>query len=96
MTYFNFGFAYNSQGNFPKAIECYEKSMGIAKEAGNRAAEGKTCLNLGLLYGTQGDVPKAIECFENCLKIAREEATGLLKERPTSILGSFITPRAIF
>ncbi|XP_044173316.1 uncharacterized protein LOC114949063 isoform X3 [Acropora millepora] len=72
MTYFNFGLTYDSQGDFPKAIECLEKSLKIASEAGDWATEGLAYLKLGLVYDSQSDFPKAIENYEKSIGIAKE------------------------
>ena len=40
--YFNLGTAYDFRSDLPKAIDCYEKSLHIAREEGNRDTEGDT------------------------------------------------------
>ena len=76
MTYFNFGLAYDSQGDFPKAIECLEKSLKIASEAGDRATEGVAYLKLGLVYDSQSVFPKAIENYEKSIQRSEERRVG--------------------
>ena len=40
MAYGNLGNAYQSQGDFSKAIKYYVQHLAIAKEVGDRAGEG--------------------------------------------------------
>ncbi|XP_044178397.1 uncharacterized protein LOC114949237 isoform X3 [Acropora millepora] len=53
-------------------MECYEKSLPIAREACDRDTEGKAYYNLGLAYNSRNDLPNAMECYEKSLPIARE------------------------
>ena len=72
MKIFCHGLVYKSRNDLPKAMECYEKSLPIAREACNRNAEGKAYFNLGIAYKSRNDLPKAMECYEKSLPIARE------------------------
>ena len=57
----NIGNAYNSQGEYAKAIKHHTQDLAIAKEVGDRAGEGRAYANLGNAYDSQGDFNKAIE-----------------------------------
>ena len=70
--YFKLGNTYEAHGDFPNAIECYEKSLNLYRQTGNRDGEGKAYYNLGIAYKSHGDFPKAIECYENSLILYRE------------------------
>ena len=59
--YGSFGNAYQSMGDYQKAIEYDEKRLKIAKEIGDRAGEGRAYGNLGNAYKSLGDYQKAIE-----------------------------------
>ena len=48
--YGSLGNAYQSQGDFAKAIEYHTQDLAIAKEVGDRAGEGKAYGNLGIAY----------------------------------------------
>ncbi|XP_015771254.1 PREDICTED: tetratricopeptide repeat protein 28-like isoform X1 [Acropora digitifera] len=63
---------YDSRSDFQKAIECYEKSLDIAREEGDRARQGRACFNLGTAYHSLSDLPKAIDYYEMSLNIARK------------------------
>ena len=52
--YENLGVAYQSQGNYRKAIECHEKYLKIALEVGDQAGEGRAYGNLGIAYQSLG------------------------------------------
>ena len=70
--YGNLGIAYQSQGDFNKAIEYHTQRLAIAKEVGDRAGEGRAYGNLGIAYKSQGDFSKAIEYHTLDLTIAKE------------------------
>ena len=70
--YGSLGNAYQSLGDFRKAIEYHEKHLKIAIEIGDRAGEGQAYGNLGIPYQSLGDFRKAIEYHEKHLKIAME------------------------
>ena len=70
--YGNLGNAYESLGDFRKAIEYHEKDLKIAIEIGALDGEGGACGNLGVAYYSMGDFRKAIEYHEKFLKIAIE------------------------
>ena len=72
ISYGNLGNAYDSLGDFKKAIEYHERHLKIAKEVGDRAGEGISYGNLGNAYFRLGDFKKAIEYHERNLKIAKE------------------------
>ncbi|XP_067047455.1 tetratricopeptide repeat protein 28-like [Acropora muricata] len=70
--YGNLGNAYQSLGDYRKAIECHEKRLKIATEISDRGGEGRAYGNLGNAYQSIGDYQKAIECRKKDLKIAIE------------------------
>ena len=66
--YCTLGNAYQSLGDFSKAIEYHTQHLASpkckvqsAKEAGDRAGEGGAYGNLGTAYQSKGDYSKAIE-----------------------------------
>ena len=70
--YGNLGNAYQSLGDYRKAIEYHEKDLKIDIEIGDRSGEGGAYGNLGNAYQSLGDYRKAIEYHEKLLKIAIE------------------------
>ena len=68
------GNAYQSQGDFSKAIEYHAQDLAIAKEVGERAGEGQAYANLGNAYFSQGDFSKAIQYHGQHLAIAKVDA----------------------
>jgi tetratricopeptide (TPR) repeat protein len=70
--YCTLGNAYQSLGNFSKAIEYHAQHLVIAKEMGDQAGEGAAYANLGIAYVSQGYFSKAIEYHTQHLAIAKE------------------------
>jgi tetratricopeptide (TPR) repeat protein len=70
--YGNLGCAYQSQGDFSKAIQYHGQHLAIAKEVGGRAGEGRACANLGIAYQSLGALSKAIAYHTQHLAIAKE------------------------
>jgi CHAT domain-containing protein/Tfp pilus assembly protein PilF len=68
----NLGLAYNSLGDYPKAIYYHQQSLKIAQEIKDRLSEGKSLGNLGIAYDSLGDYPTAIDYYQQSLKIARQ------------------------
>jgi tetratricopeptide (TPR) repeat protein len=65
------GCAYQSLGDFGKAIEYRAQCLAIAK-MGDRAVEGQACWNLGNAYTSQGDFGKAVEYHTQDLALCPE------------------------
>jgi tetratricopeptide (TPR) repeat protein len=68
----NLGLTYAELGEFPRAIESYERSLSIAREFGSRVGEGAALGNLGLAHAALGNYDAAINYFEQQLVISRE------------------------
>ena len=66
------GIAYQSLGDYQKAIEYHKKLLKTAKKIGDRVGERGAYGNLGNAYQSLGDYQKAIEYHEKHLKIAKE------------------------
>ena len=70
--YGNLGNAYQSLGEYRKAIEYHEKFLKIVIEIGDRGGEGAAYGNLGNTYRSLGEYQKAIAYQEKRLKIVIE------------------------
>jgi tetratricopeptide (TPR) repeat protein len=68
----NLGIAYQSYGDFSKAIKHHTQRLAIAKEVGDRAGEGREYGNLGNGYHSQGNFSKAIKYHGQHLATAKE------------------------
>ena len=68
----NLGIKYNNEGNYPKALEYFEKCLAIQlKTSGAEHSDvGTSYNNLGNVHNSQGDYPKALEYHEKCLAIS--------------------------
>ena len=82
--YANLGNAYQSQGDFNKAIEYHTLGLAIAKEVGDRAGEGGAYGNLGTCHMHLNECDKAVAYFEAqhalaiSLKLARMQSHAAL------------------
>ena len=70
--YGNLGNAFQSQGDYAKAIEHHAHRLAITMEVGDRAGEGGAYGNLGCAYQSLGDWAKSIEYQTHRLAIAKE------------------------
>ena len=59
-------------GDFEKALEYHEQDLGWAKDAGDRAAEGRAYSDLGLTHKALGNLEKAIEYHLLHLNIVKD------------------------
>ena len=59
--YNNLGNAFQSLGDFNKAVEYHNLDLSIAKELGDKAEEGGAYGNLGNAFQSRGDFNKAVE-----------------------------------
>ncbi|XP_068677558.1 tetratricopeptide repeat protein 28-like [Montipora foliosa] len=84
----NLGKAYNSLGNFKRAIEYCEQHLSIATEVGDRAGEGKANGNLGNAYLSLGNFKRAIQYFEQDLSIAMEVGNRAVEGKAIGNLGN--------
>jgi len=66
------GFQHYCLAEYRKALRCYEQSLKIAVEIGDKEGEGGTLHDIGQIYFSIGDLDKALEYFEKSLKIAIE------------------------
>jgi tetratricopeptide (TPR) repeat protein len=85
--YCTLGRAYQSLGDYAKAIEYHEQHLAIAKEVGDRAGEGRAYSYLGNAYWLQGDFSKAIKYHGQHLAIAKEVGDRAGKGRAYANLG---------
>ncbi|GGA00700.1 tetratricopeptide repeat protein [Okeania sp. KiyG1] len=66
------GIAYDTLGEYEKAINYHQQYLQIAGETGDRSGEGAALGNLGITYYSLGEYDKAINYHQQCLQIARE------------------------
>ena len=71
-TYFDLGSLYHNQRDYQKSIEYYIKSLGIAKELGNRSRVGIIHENLGHVFYNLRSFEQAVKIHARHLDISRE------------------------
>lgn len=59
-------------GNYPKAIEYYQRCIKINKESGNKEELARPMSNIGYSYFVQGNNVMALEYYQRSLKINKE------------------------
>jgi hypothetical protein len=68
----NFGLIFHDQGDIPKALEFYHKSLKIQEEIMDKKGIAYSLNNIGLVYDEQGEITKALEYAIKSLKIQEE------------------------
>src|SRR5229473_6964719 len=68
----NLGNAYDSLGEYRRAIEFHEQHLAIARELGDRQGEANALGNLGVAYDSLGEYRRAIGFHEQTRAIAHE------------------------
>jgi len=86
--YCTLGNAYQSLGDYVKAIEYHVQHLTIVKEVGNRAGEDRAYGNLGNAYRSLGDFSKAIKYHTQRLAIAKEVGDRVGEGRAYGSLGN--------
>jgi serine/threonine protein kinase/tetratricopeptide (TPR) repeat protein len=66
------GVAHETSGRFEKADECFEQSLSLLRETGDRRNVGFMLNNLGVISHLQGDYEPAVVRYEEALAIFRE------------------------
>lgn len=66
------GFIYMYKPDYPKALECYNTGLSLAKEQNEKLLICKISNRMGVLYQYMGNFERASECAFAALKIASE------------------------
>ena len=85
--YRNLSCAYQSLGDSQRAIEYHNQHISIAKEIGDRAAEGCGYGNLGDAYESLSEFQRAIEYHNQHLSIAKEVGNRACQGKALAKLG---------
>ncbi|MBL1179319.1 tetratricopeptide repeat protein [Pantanalinema sp. GBBB05] len=84
----NIGQAYWFLSDYPQAIDCYQKSLVIAREVSDRLGEGTALRGLGIARHSLGKYSEAAEYFQQSLAIAREVSDRLGEGKTLAYLGN--------
>jgi tetratricopeptide (TPR) repeat protein len=68
----NFGILIQSRGEHDKALECFDRSLKIAEELGDRSGIANSLHQIGTIHYLRGDYEKALEYYDRSLKIEEE------------------------
>lgn len=66
------GGTYHVKGNYPKALNEYQKALHALQESGDLKGVAAMYNNIGLIYREQGNNPKALEYYEKYLQIGEK------------------------
>ena len=81
----NLGSTYVELQRFDEAITCYQQSLAIWRETGDRYGEGQTLNNLGNAYQEMGQRDRAVRCWREAAAAMRDagdhEQAGRLEQR---------------
>jgi tetratricopeptide (TPR) repeat protein len=67
VTCYNIGVAVMEQGNYPRAVRCFERALKVADKTAPKSFLARTQNNLGCARLEQGQIPGAISNFESAL-----------------------------
>ncbi len=70
--YNNLGFIYNNQGDIPKALEYFDKSLKLQEELKDKQGIAEALGNIGVIYYFQNDKEKALDYYTKALKLREE------------------------
>jgi tetratricopeptide (TPR) repeat protein len=68
----NIGYLANTEGDIPKAIEYYTKSLKMQEEVGDKKGMASTFNNFGYIYEHKGDLVKGEQFYQKSLKIQED------------------------
>lgn len=77
----NSGFLANQNGDMPKALEYFHKSLKLQKEVNDESGLAFSLNNIGAIYRNQGDILKALDYYHQSLiiqeKLKDKKATAI-------------------
>ena len=68
----NLAETYRNMGNYPKALECCQNALAIAKQLDNKTNIAELLMQIGGIYKDQGDTAQALENCKKALSISNE------------------------
>ena len=68
----NIGFLAQQQGEIPKSLEYYHKSLQLREEIKDKKGIAESLNNIGGVYLNQGDNPKALDYYHKSLQLQEE------------------------
>ena len=77
-------------GDYPTAIQGLESAAQTAREAGDRAGEGRHLGNLGLIYHRLGLMEQALQAFHRALLSARADGDRLTEDGLLGNMGNIL------
>jgi len=66
------GISLNIRGDYPKALDYFQRGLELYKEMGNKSGIAGALGNIGTVYQNQGNIIKALDYFQRGLKIKEE------------------------
>jgi protein O-GlcNAc transferase len=72
------GFSYRLQGALEEALECFERSLAIRQQMGDRAGAAQSLYQIGIAHENRGAFERAAQFYQQSLDLAEEAGA----ERP--------------
>jgi class 3 adenylate cyclase/tetratricopeptide (TPR) repeat protein len=66
------GISSNIRGDYPKALDYFQRSLELYEEMGNKSGIAGSLGNIGTVYQNQGNILNALKYFQRSLKIREE------------------------
>lgn len=66
------GISLNVRGDYPKALDYFQRSLELYEEIGNKSGIASSLGNIGAVYQNQGNILNALDHFQRSLKIKEE------------------------
>jgi tetratricopeptide (TPR) repeat protein len=88
------GGTYHVKGEYPSALNHYQKALGMLQKAGDLKGAAAMYNNIGLIYREKGDNRKALEYYEKYLKIGEELQNNDILSAAFNNLGTLYSDQA--
>ena len=66
------GILYTNQRDYEKAIEFFQRGLGVAVQMNDRFKQAELLLNVGVAYQFQQNYPAALNSFDRAMEVARQ------------------------
>ncbi len=83
----NIGLYYTLHGDKNKALDCYEKSLKVLRETGNKLGISGTLNNMSVVFNQEGNIQKALDYEFQSLKLDEEMGDKVMTANALNNIG---------